>query len=113
MNCQAWVDPLKFNKKGEPTARAVLAPYNGSLEFALTHAKSEKQKTKLREAWKRAVHCGGHVLFSTWAESDEDGFPDGVNAELRCVQCREYIHHVGMNSEIVGQWIQERLDAMP
>jgi len=43
---------------------------------------------------------------------DEGGCTDSIEVDLRCADCQEYVHAVGLNSEVVEQWIQERLDSV-
>jgi hypothetical protein len=110
VKCQSWVDPERFNKKGKPSPRSVVGTYRLDWDHYLTLVKGtwlEKRKA-LRE---RAVRCGGHLVFSMYADCGE-GSNNAVEIDLHCENCGEYVHSVGLNVEVVEQWIQERLDSL-
>jgi hypothetical protein len=110
MKCQAWVDPDKFNKKGKPTARSSIGTYHLDWDRFISEVKGTL-RTKREAQRARAVRCGGHLTFSMMVEYDEGGETGGIETEVRCDNCQEYLHGLGLNSEVVEQWIQERLDA--
>lgn len=111
MKCQSWVDPAKFNKKGFSTPRAVIGTFSMDWDLVLSQAKGTRRE-KLEQQRARAVRCGGRVTISLYAECDDEYGSGGVETDLRCGQCQEYVHAVGLNPEVAEQWIQERLDAM-
>lgn len=111
MKCQSWVDPHKFNKKNLPTLRALIGPYRMDWDLVLRDVKGTRRE-KLEQQRARAIRCGGRLTFSMYADCGEEG-SDGVEVDVRCELCHEYVHAVGLNSEVVEQWVQERLDAMP
>jgi hypothetical protein len=110
MKCQAWVDPAKFNKKGLPTPRASIGAYTLDWDRYLSEVKGTLRE-KREQQKRRAVRCGGKLEVSMYADCGDEG-TDGVEVEVRCNQCQEYIHSVGLNSEVAEQWLQDRLDAM-
>jgi len=109
MKCQSWVDPQKFNKKGKPRPRSVIGTYRMDWDRYLSEAKGSRRE-KLEAVRARAVRCGGRLHVYLGADCDELG-TQGVEVDVRCENCMDYVHSVGLNEEVVEQWIQERLDA--
>lgn len=72
--------------------------------------KGTKAYEKQEAALNRAVRCGGRVEFWMSAEYGVDGSTGVIETALECRYCREQVHEIKMDAEIVGQWIQERLD---
>lgn len=110
MKCQSWVDPARFNKKKLPGLRSMIGTYTLDWDRYVNEVKGTLREK--REAIRaRAVRCGGHLTFSISADCGEEA-SDSVYIDLHCEWCGEYDHSVGLNSEVVEQWIQERLDGM-
>lgn len=111
MKCQSWVDPAKFRKDGTPGLRSMIGTYLLDWDRYVEEVKGTlREKRETIRA--RAVRCGGHLTFAISADCDEQAASD-LYVDLRCEWCGEYVHSVGLNAEVVEQWIQERLDAMP
>lgn len=111
MKCQSWVDPPKFSKKtGRPTPRALIACYGVDWDYALSMQRTPQWRKRLAAQIERAVRCGGRVEFVMYADCDDEG--GEIYAEIRCHDCGEIIHAIGMNSETVENWIQAQLDGL-
>lgn len=110
MKCQAWVDPAKFNKKDMPSPRAFIGSYTLDVARYLGEVKGTLHAKRVAQM-ERALRCGGHLTVSIYADSDEEGYTGKVEVEVYCDDCHEYNHLIGLNAEVVEQWIQERLDA--